>query len=251
MPLLCADVTFRYRRRSSPIFDDLSWAAPNIGRTVLLGPNGAGKSTLLKLLAGIHRPQQGTVELDGRPVRPRRGGNRSAGPRVAWMPQDITAIKGLTTLEQVGYAGWLAGMSGSRARTRAVAAVEQVQLGAKADERSASLSGGQLRRLGLAEALVLDADYLLLDEPTAGLDPAQRQNFRDILLGLPSGGLVVSTHQTDDIADVFDHVTVLAAGKILFDAGLPEFRALPASRVPASAGLEERVFTALVGGADR
>ncbi|HET7415178.1 MAG TPA: ATP-binding cassette domain-containing protein [Arthrobacter sp.] len=248
MSLKCVDVDFRYRRSPRWVFRGLSWEIPSGRRTVLLGPNGAGKSTLLRVLAGIEKPRNGEVVIDGKEVRARTR-RRADIPQVAWMPQEMTAIRGLTVVEQVAYAAWLSGMPERMARVRAAVAVEQVHLDDKATHRARTLSGGQLRRLGLAEALVVDADYLLLDEPTAGLDPAQRQNFRDILSGLSLPGLVVSTHQTDDIAELFDHVTVLADGAIPFDGSVGEFRALAASTDgPGRASTEERAFASLVGG---
>jgi ABC-2 type transport system ATP-binding protein len=166
------------------------------------------------------------------------------------MPQTVTAVPGLTVSEQVAYAGWLGGLKESVAQARATETVVQVGLEAERDQQSSVLSGGQLRRVGLAEALVLHADHLLLDEPMAGLDPAQRGNFRSILMSLPPCGLVVSTHQTDDVAEVFERVTVLADGGIRFDGSVAQFEALaPAAAVGGrSSSVVDRAFATFVAG---
>ncbi|MEU8071827.1 MULTISPECIES: ABC transporter ATP-binding protein [unclassified Micromonospora] len=247
MALIAEDLSFSYRFRGQRVIEDLTWQVPAATRTILLGPNGAGKSTLLRLLAGIHRPRKGRVFVADE--QGRRTDGRGLRRRVAWMPQDVTAIRGLTVLEQITYAGWLGGLRESEARRRALAAVEQVALAEKSAARAETLSGGQLRRLGLAEALVLQADFLLLDEPTAGLDPVQRANFRRVLLDLPSCGLVVSTHQIDDIADVFDRVAMLVRGKVVFDGSEAEFHALSTDGSNGRTSAEQ-VFASLLPGLD-
>ncbi|WP_326551162.1 ABC transporter ATP-binding protein [Micromonospora sp. NBC_01813] len=247
MALTAQDLAFSYGLRRRKVLDNLCWQVPTTGRTILLGPNGAGKSTLLRLLAGALRARHGEVFISG------PDGSRIEGKglrrHVSWMPQDIVPVRGLTVREQVAYAGWLGGLTAKEAQRRTATTLEQVSLSDKADSRSDSLSGGQLRRLGLAESLVLQADYLLLDEPTAGLDPAQRANFRQVLLNLPPCGLVVSTHQIDDIADVFDRVAVIVAGTILFDGSVRDFHTLGQVE-PGSRASTEQAFMSFLRGAD-
>ena len=170
----------------------------------MLGPNGAGNTTLLRLLAGDLRARSGQVSItkDGQ----RSVSGSSLRRQVAWMPQSVSAVAGLNVLEQVAYSGWLGGLPTKVAMRRADGAVRLVLLDDGRDAAATTLSGGQLRRVGLADALAMRADYLLLDEPMAGLDPAQRANFREVLKGLPDCGLVVSTHQTDDVADETEFV---------------------------------------------
>lgn len=210
MTLELSGCSYRYRRRRPPVLADLTYRLPD-GLTVLLGANGAGKSTLLRLAASVTRPQSGTVTFDG--LRASSSAYRRA---VAWMPQSITAMHGLSAREQVAYCGWLKGMPNKSAWDKAAQALNAVGLSDRAGTRTTELSGGQLRRLGVASALVHDARVLLLDEPTAGMDPSQRRIFRDLLTHLTRSGIhvLMSTHDVADLAEEADHVTVLVHGHI-------------------------------------
>jgi ABC-2 type transport system ATP-binding protein len=242
--LLTAEgLSFGYGRwRPHRVFDDIDWAVPAGRRTLLLGPNGAGKSTLLKLLSGFERPQAGVVTIEGRSDR------RALYSRVGWMPQDVQPARGLNVLEQVEYVAWLGGASRRHAQSRASDAVSAVDLDEQRSVRADRLSGGQLRRLGLAQALVRQAPVLLLDEPTAGLDPAQAVKFRRLIKNLDApGGVVISTHQIDELADDVDDVVLLAAGSIRFGGSVEEFRALGDTEDGTRASLSH-VFTQMIGG---
>ncbi len=157
----------------------------------------------------------------------RLSGQGSLADAVAWMPQEIAPVRGLTVHQQVVYAGWLTGRSHADAESKADELLALTHLEELRNRRSNELSGGQLRRLGLAQALVRDHQVLLLDEPTAGLDPAQTRNFRRIIDELPRrSGIVISTHQIADLDSHFDHVTVLTGGRIAFDGLVTQFLAL-------------------------
>jgi ABC-2 type transport system ATP-binding protein len=240
MTLTFDHATYAYGWLKAPVVRDLDWGVPE-GRTVLLGPNGAGKSTLLSLGAGAIRPRRGRVfygaasDSDATALR----------KRVGWMPQQIRAFPGLTVREQVAYAGWLKGLARSTAWVGATQALELVGLVDLRDRRSSSLSGGELRRLGIAQTLVHRAEVLLLDEPTAGLDPAQRARFRSVLTALPrETRIVVSTHQVDDLSEVFDKVVVLDQGKICFSGRVDEFL----EQVEPGERQAERAYAALIAG---
>ncbi|WP_322973770.1 ATP-binding cassette domain-containing protein [Actinacidiphila oryziradicis] len=136
--------------------------------------------------------------------------------RVAWMPQNITPMPSLTAREYVAYIGWLKGLNRPDAWSEAERALARVELADKAGVRTSQLSGGQLRRVGVAGALVHRAEVLLLDEPTAGMDPRQRRVFRDILNSLAQDvQILLSTHDIADLAEEADHVTVLYGGRIV------------------------------------
>ncbi|GAA3861687.1 ABC transporter ATP-binding protein [Streptomyces sedi] len=231
--------TYAYRPWARPVLSNLDYQLPP-GVTVLLGPNGAGKSTLLRLAAGVTRPRTGNVHLGDLPSRARA--YRGA---VAWMPQHITAMTALTAREQVAYTGWLKGMNRTDAWTASATALARVDLADQADTRARRLSGGQLRRVGVAAALVHQARVLLLDEPTAGMDPRQRRIFRDVLAALTDEVTVLlSTHDVADLAEESDHVTVLQAGRIRYTGTTDGFLAhAPTDATPGRRA--EAAYTAL------
>ncbi|MGW2698807.1 ABC transporter ATP-binding protein [Streptomyces sp. NPDC001340] len=242
MTIRVDNVTYAYRRWSRPVLVDFAYALPR-GLTVLLGPNGAGKSTLLKLAAGTAHPARGTVTLDGTPST-----SRSYRSTVGWLPQHVQPMPQLTAREYVAYAGWLKGMATGVAHERAATALGRVNLTEQADVKTHRLSGGQLRRLGVAATLVHDARILLLDEPTAGLDPQQRRAFRDVLVSLTGEvNILMSTHDIQDLAEEADHVTVLHGGRILQTGTAKEFLAhTPHGTAPGRAA--EGAYTALLDG---
>jgi len=194
----------------------------------------------LGLAASVLIPQAGTVGIGDLSTT-----NRKILPvyrrKVGWLPQQVTAVPGLRAREQVAYAGWLKGLSRSDAWERAEAALTRVGLQTLATRKTNQLSGGQLRRIGIAQCLVHDAQILLLDEPTAGLDPVQRQVFRDLLSEIDGGvDIIVSTHQTEDIDASYEHVVVLDEGQPRFRGTVGEFLALS----PGSVSPERRAEAA-------
>ncbi|MFD7509645.1 ABC transporter ATP-binding protein [Streptomyces sp. NPDC059853] len=223
MPINFRHCTFGYGRRSK-ILDDLTFQFP-VGNTVFLGVNGAGKSTMLSLAASVRVPAVGRVRY-GELRTDRRSDLAEYRRQVAWLPQQAQAVAGLTVREQVAYAGWLKGMRRSHARRRAVEALRWVEMEPFADRKASQLSGGQLRRVAVAQALIHDAEVLLLDEPTAGLDPRQRRVFQNVLHRLPDHvHAIVSTHDVADVETDFDNVVVLDGGRIVFSGTVDGFLA--------------------------
>lgn len=195
------------------------------GRTALLGPNGAGKTTLLKIVAGAVRFREGTLRHRGHPVDPRRR-SREYRRDVGWLPQHVTPFSGLSAREHVAYAGWLKGMPRAEAWESALSALDSVGLSQRRDERADRLSGGQTRRLGIAATLVHDAGILLLDEPTAGLDPREKERLLEILEPLErTRAVVLSTHDTDGALNSDARIVVLVSGRIAFDGDHDAFTA--------------------------
>lgn len=136
---------------------------------MLVGPNGAGKTTLMALLSGKLRMAHGNIYWPKDPFF------------TSWMPQRIKAIRSFTVREQLSYIGWLEKVASDQLSQRVQEVLTSVNLFHQADTYSTSLSGGQLRRLGLAQALIGDPDLLILDEPTAGLDVTEYERLRDLL----------------------------------------------------------------------
>ncbi|MFF3150970.1 ABC transporter ATP-binding protein, partial [Streptomyces sp. NPDC057927] len=164
----------------------------------LLGPNGAGKTTLIRTLATVLRPTEGTLELLGESAGG-MGEHRSLRRRIGYLPQEFGYYKRFTVREFVEYMAWLKEVPKADIPAAVQRAVERVGLADRADERMKALSGGMVRRVGIAQAIVNDPTILLLDEPTAGLDPAQRLRFRELLQELGTDTCVlVSTHLVED-----------------------------------------------------
>ena len=195
------------------------------GVTAIFGANGAGKSTLLEVLANVRQPRTGKVDFPGvAEIHPRSGRNDAYRKVVAWLPQEFVPFPRLTVREHVSYAGWLKGMSKVEAWNSAPSAIDQVGLSDLADRKVKELSGGQKRRVGLAGALVHDAQVVLLDEPTAGLDPVQRDRLRGVLTSIADTRIVlVSSHDTDGADTLFDRAVVLRSGSVTFQGTMTEF----------------------------
>ncbi|MEU7564850.1 ATP-binding cassette domain-containing protein [Streptomyces fradiae] len=247
MPLHYNACTFGYQRRSRPVLDGLTLHMPP-GNTVLLGPNGAGKSTLLSLGASATHPSSGRVAYRGLnpAVRRQRGPYRQA---VAWLPQKPDFLPGMTCREHVAYAGWLKGMSEKAAWNAAPKALERVGLQDRVRHKITRLSGGQQQRVAIAQALVHRAEVLLLDEPTVGLDPQQRETFMRVLNDLRgSVHVILSTHDVADLDTTFDHVVVLSEGRIRFSGTMDEFTAHAESGCAPGRRLTS-AYISLIGGA--
>jgi ABC-2 type transport system ATP-binding protein len=202
------------------------------GITGLLGPNGAGKTTLLRILATILPPDAGSVRILGR-APGEADGRLSIRRRLGYLPQDLGLYPRFTVFEFVDYVAILKEMTDRRARHEEVRRViALVGLEAVARRRIKALSGGMRRRAGLAQALLGDPDLLVLDEPTAGLDPEQRLRFRELISRIGEQRTVLlSTHLTEDVAALGGRVVVLHQGHMRFDGRPRELATLARGRV--------------------
>ncbi|MER5554843.1 ABC transporter ATP-binding protein [Streptomyces sp. NPDC002793] len=211
----------------------------------LLGPNGAGKTTLIRALATVLRPAEGTLEMFGESVAS-TAGHRSIRRRIGYLPQEFGYYKRFTVREFVEYMAWLKEVPKKDIAAAVQRAVERVGLADRADERMKALSGGMVRRAGIAQAIVNDPEVLLLDEPTVGLDPTQRLRFRELLqeLGMDTC-VVVSTHLVEDVAAACTDVVLFADGRLVFQGTPDAMAATGGADHPGDSPLE-RGYSALL-----
>lgn len=203
---------------SRPAIAGVTWSI-GPGITVLLGRNGAGKSTLCRVLAGAQRPRSGTLSWRDDAVS--GAGRREYLRRCGWLPQDFSAPSLMTVEQFVTYAAWLKEVPDGRRDERVRQALDRVGLTSRLSDRVSSLSGGMLRRLGIAHAVVHQPRFLILDEPTTGLDPEQRGAFYGFINDLARDCVVVvATHLLEDAVALADSVAVLDEGRLRF-SGTP------------------------------
>ncbi len=182
----------------------------------LLGPNGAGKTSLLRMLATVLPPSSGQIRLLDRDPKV-AAQRREIRRRLGYLPQTLGYYPAFTVVEFIEYFALLKEVPAGRVSKAVAVAVERVDLGAKAKARLRTLSGGMLRRVGIAQAIVNEPELLLLDEPTAGLDPEQRVGFRALLRDLGQAATVmVSTHLVEDVGAACSEVALMDAGRIIF-----------------------------------
>ncbi|MDL5202415.1 ABC transporter ATP-binding protein [Streptomyces sp. ALI-76-A] len=215
--------------------DDVSLRlAPGV--TGLLGPNGAGKTTLLRVLATAVPADRGAFMVLGHDPGTARG-RQEVRRSLGYLPQTPGFHPDFTTFEFVDYVAILKELTDRTARHREVRRVlDEVDLADVRGKRIKKLSGGMRQRVALAAALIGDPGFLVLDEPTVGLDPEQRMRFRELIAKAGEGRTVLlSTHQTEDVAMLCHRVLVMAAGRVRFDGTPAELTARAAGRVWSSA----------------
>ncbi|GLW30095.1 ABC transporter ATP-binding protein [Actinoplanes regularis] len=224
--------------------DGLDLALSN-GVHGLLGPNGAGKTTLMRALATVVEPAGGRLTLLGESVDG-RGDYRKVRRGLGYLPQQFGFYPRFTVREFVEYMAWLKEMPKSAVPGAVQRAIERVGLADRADARMKTLSGGMLRRAGIAQAIVNDPAVLLLDEPTVGLDPEQRLDFRELLrdFGVDSC-VLVSTHLVEDVVAACTDVVMINEGRLLFQ-GTPEALIAQGSEGDAGDSPAERGYSALL-----
>jgi ABC-2 type transport system ATP-binding protein len=189
----------------------------------LLGANGAGKTTLMRILAGVLRPTHGEVHIGGHDMAAEAG--RTAVKReLGYLPQELGVYPDLSARGFLDYLAILKGLDERRSRRARVAElITTVGLDDAADRKLKTYSGGMKRRVGIAQALLNDPRLLIVDEPTAGLDPEERIRFRALLAGLAGARtIILSTHIVEDVALTCRRLAVLVAGELVFHGATGE-----------------------------
>lgn len=209
----------------------------------LLGPNGSGKSTTMKLLLGLATPTRGSASLFGHPA-----GSMDARLRLGFLPENPYFPQFLSGREVLRYYGRLSGMSGAALTARIEELLELVDLRAAAERRLRTYSKGMLQRIGLAQALLHDPDLLLLDEPTAGVDPLGSRQIRDLILLLKRQGktVIFSSHLLEQVEEVADRVAILHQGVKLCEGRLEDLLEVPDETILRIRGLRPETQSRLL-----
>jgi ABC-2 type transport system ATP-binding protein len=205
------------RRRQVTALRGLSLDIPAGHVYGLLGPNGSGKSTTLKILLGLVTPTSGTSEIFGL-----SSSEVKSRTDVGFLPENPYFYKFLTGAETISFHGKLCGMGGRSLRERVTELLKLVGLQDAGDRRISGYSKGMLQRIGLAQAMVHDPRLLILDEPTAGVDPAGSRQIRDLILRLKERGktVLLTSHLLEQVQEVCDRVGILAKGELVREGSL-------------------------------
>jgi ABC-2 type transport system ATP-binding protein len=223
-------LSHRYAQAPGAALDDVSLRAERGSILGLLGPNGAGKSTLIAHLAGWLAPQQGSIRVDGIALAEVR---RRQPTRIGIAPQDFAFYPTLSTTENLTVFAAAAGLRGPHKRARIEACLATAQLQGFAAVRAEHLSGGLKRRLNLAISLLAEPELLLVDEPTAGVDPSSRAFLLDSIRALARQGTAViyTSHYLEEIEAIADRVLILDHGRVLRSGTLNELLSTDASQL--------------------
>lgn len=188
----------------------------------LLGANGAGKTTFMRMLCGILKPTGGTVTFDGLDVS-----SEEYRAELGYLPQDFGYYPDFSGWDFLMYMASLKGLTKLEAKRKAKELLELVSLSDVGKKKIATYSGGMKQRLGIAQALLNDPKIIILDEPTAGLDPKERVRFRNLIKDLGKDSIVLlSTHIVSDVEHIADTVLMMKAGQIIYNGSADEIENL-------------------------
>lgn len=203
-------LTKRYKNGVTAL-DDISFIVGS-GVFGLLGHNGAGKTTLMKALVTVLEPSAGTIRICGFDTKKQGGEVRS---RIGYLPQELTMYPSLSVFDFVNYMAELKGIHSKKAVNNVLEQVEMLEF---SNRKIGQLSGGMKRRVGIAQALVGDPEILVVDEPTAGLDPEERVRFRGVLSRFAKDGktVLLSTHIVEDVHQICEELAVLRKGHLFY-----------------------------------
>ena len=218
MELTVRDLTKRYKDKTA--VDGVSLRLTE-GINGLMGANGAGKTTLMRMLCGILKPTAGSVSLDGVDVS-----SEDYRAVLGYLPQDFGYYPDFTGLDFLLYLAALKGLTRSHAKRKAAELLELVSLADVGKKKIKTYSGGMKQRLGIAQALLNDPRLLVVDEPTAGLDPKERVKFRNLIAGLGRDTVVLlSTHIVSDVEKIAGHMLMMSEGRIILNEPWDKSRA--------------------------
>lgn len=210
MEITINHLTKRYRKKAA--LQDISLTIP-AGMYGLLGRNGAGKTSLMRILATLSTQTSGDVTINSIPIK----NTKKIREIVGYLPQDFSMYPNMTVYGVMDYLGLLSEIPNKERKKRISDLLKKVNLQDNLSTKVKALSGGMKRRLGIAQALLHNPQILIVDEPTAGLDPEERIRFRNLLCEFAEGRIVIlSTHIAQDIEATCQNVAVLNNGKLIF-----------------------------------
>ena len=218
MEIIINNLSKRYGKKE--VLRNISLTIPE-GMYGLLGRNGAGKTSFMRILATLSIPTNGDIQMNGVSIKE----TTKVREMIGYLPQDFSIYKNMTVFGALDYLGLLSNLPNKIRKERIYTLLEQVHLKDNAKTKVKALSGGMKRRLGIAQALLHNPQILIVDEPTAGLDPEERIRFRNLLSDFSDGRIVIlSTHFASDIESTCQNVAVLNKGNILFHGSTETLR---------------------------
>lgn len=199
---------------NTKIVDDLSLEIKKGSIFGFLGPNGAGKTTTIKMIVGLSKPQKGDIEIGGKPISKNR-------EIIGFMPEDPYFYDHLTALEFLNFMKNLFTITNGDSEKM----LKKVGLEKAVNEKIENFSKGMKQRLGLAQAIINDPDYIFLDEPLDGLDPIGRREFKEILLDLKKRGKTIffNSHILSDVEEICDQIGIISEGKLIYSGDIKGF----------------------------
>jgi len=216
--IIINNLSKRYGKKE--VLRNISLTIPE-GMYGLLGRNGAGKTSFMRILATLSIPTNGDIQMNGVSIKE----TTKVREMIGYLPQDFSIYKNMTVFGALDYLGLLSNLPNKIRKERIYTLLEQVHLKDNAKTKVKALSGGMKRRLGIAQALLHNPQILIVDEPTAGLDPEERIRFRNLLSDFSDGRIVIlSTHIASDIESTCQNVAVLNKGNILFHGSTETLR---------------------------
>ncbi len=219
MSIEIKDLTVTFKNGVTAV-DHLSLKIPE-GIYGLLGENGAGKTTLMRVLTTVLKPSGGSVSMNG--ILYEESSYEKIRQKIGYLPQEIELYPNLTVRECLEYMGELSGVERNRCRKRVDEYLERTSLREHQNKKIRQLSGGMKRRVGLVQALLHEPEFLIVDEPTTGLDPEERIRIRNLLVEFSEGRTVLfSTHVTEDLAAACSRLAVMKTGRLLYAGSMRE-----------------------------
>lgn len=219
------DVTKKFKKKTA--LDHVSIIFEN-GMYGLLGSNGAGKTTLMRSMLGLYPIKSGDILYNKVSIKKENSYMKNIG----YLPQKFGLFKELTVYEMMQYLATLKEIKKENQKQQIETCVEQVNLSEQMKNKVGSLSGGMIRRLGIAQALLGESQIIIVDEPTAGLDPEERVRFKNLLSMIKENRtIIISTHIVEDVEALCDHIVIINDGKIVGQGDSASIREIAADKV--------------------